>query len=54
LKGYNSGDAHFLKAVRGRYILRFKSEVQPRDTHYVINYCSNADIIFKEIIPNKN
>ena len=25
LKGYNSGDAHFLKAVKGRYILRLKS-----------------------------
>lgn len=25
LRGYNNGDAHFLKAVKGRYILRLKS-----------------------------
>lgn len=46
LKGYNSGDAHFLKAVKGRYILRFKSEVLNRDAHYVINYCSKNEIEF--------
>lgn len=25
LKGYNNGDAHFLKVVKGKYILRLKS-----------------------------
>ena len=40
LKGYNNGDAHFLNVVKGKYILRFKSEVIPRESHYVINYCS--------------
>ncbi len=54
LKGYNNGDAHFLKAVKGRYILRLKSEVIPRDAHYVINYCANDDITFREIQPTKS
>lgn len=40
MKGYNSGDAHFLNAVRGTYILRFKSESIDKDAHYVINYSS--------------
>jgi hypothetical protein len=53
LKGYNNGDAHFLKAVKGRYILRFKSEVIDRDAHYVINYCSKNEIKFREIQPSK-
>lgn len=53
MRGYNSGDAHFLKAVRGRYILRLKSEVLDRDAHYVINYCSKNDIKFREIQPSK-
>ena len=53
LKGYNSGDAHFLKAVKGRYILRLKSETLNRDAHYVINYCSKNEITFREFIPNK-
>ncbi len=53
LKGYNNGDAHFLKVVKGKYILRLKSEVIPREAHYVINYCSKNDITFKEFIPSK-
>ena len=53
LKGYNTGDAHFLKAVKGRYILRFKSEVSDKDAHYVINFSSKNDITFKEYIPTK-
>lgn len=40
LRGYNNGDAHFLKAVKGRYILRLKSEPIDRDAHYVLNYAS--------------
>lgn len=53
LKGYNTGDAHFLKAVEGRYILRFKSETLDRDAHYVINYCSKSEITFREYVPDK-
>ncbi len=53
LKGYNNGDAHFLKVVKGKYILRFKSEVIDRESHYVINYCSKSDIIFRENPPTK-
>jgi len=53
LRGYNNGDAHFLKAVKGRYILRLKSEVIDRDAHYVINYCSKNEIKFREIQPSR-
>ena len=53
LKGYNNGDAHFLKAVKGRYILRIKSEPINRDAYYVLNYCAKNEIHFKEIRPTK-
>lgn len=53
LRGYNNGDAHFLKAVKGRYILRLKSEVISRDAFYVINYCAKNEINFKEIQPSR-
>ena len=31
MKGYNTGDAHFLRAVKGRYIIRVKSETCPKE-----------------------
>lgn len=47
MKGYNTGDAHFLRAVRGRYILRIKSETCNKDAEYVINYTCQHNIKFK-------
>lgn len=47
MKGYNTGDAHFLRAVRGRYILRIKSETVNKDAEYIINYTCQHNIKFK-------
>jgi hypothetical protein len=47
MKGYNTGDAHFLRAVKGRYILRIKSEACNKDAEYVVNYICQHKITFK-------
>jgi hypothetical protein len=48
LKGYNKGDAHFLHLPRGRYILRFKSELVDKDAKYAISWISSSRFEFSE------
>jgi hypothetical protein len=35
--------------VKGRYILRIKSENQPKKAYYVINYTCSHDVRMKEV-----
>lgn len=42
LKGYNKGEAHFLYLPKGRYILRFKSELASSHVQYSISWVSST------------
>lgn len=41
LTGYNKGEAHFLNIPRGRYILRFKSELTNSPAKYAIDWVAS-------------
>jgi len=47
--GYNNGDAHFENIIPGRYILKIKTEASDRDMQFVLNYCSDSNLVMREI-----
>lgn len=48
LTGYNKGEAHFLTIPKGRYILRFKSELTNSPAKYAIDWISSHRLDIKE------
>lgn len=53
LTGYNKGEAHFLNIPKGRYILRFKSELTNSPAKYSIDWVASHRLDIKEAALSK-